>query len=239
MRCFLVLLVAACGSDHHAPMPDAAPLAGDFSCAGVEWPTTAADMLTLPGQTVSQVLAPISGVTVEVHDATNDALLGSTTSGYQGKYQIPITTGGVAPQLYRSTSLAGYVDTFEVERHAEDKAYAIQMWMHTPAEMDAYYAAAGVTREPGMGTLELDIYDCAPKYVVGATIDAPGATVIYLDDNLQPDPSLTAQTAGGGVLVLNAPVGTSDITVHAGPVIYRSWPVQVRADALVVSDRMP
>ena len=225
--------------DANPPVP---PIPGDYACVTTPLPSTAPDPAQLKGAAIDLVAAGIPNVAVEVHAVATDAVLGQATTsalGPGGGYTINVATGGAAVRTYRKLSLANHVDSYGYDfRPAGQSNQLLATLVLTAAEIDAYYTAAGVVRDPALGTVWIDVSDCAPMYVTGATIDGPQGQVFYLDDDLHIDKTLTA-TKSGAVLILNAPPGATDFAVHAGPVMYRSWPIVVRAGALTQSDRLP
>jgi hypothetical protein len=249
-------LLAGCKEDLLDDMPDAAvdaaidalPMpAGDFSCVGVPSPTTAPDPLLVRGNAAS-----LGGITVEVHDATTDALLftkvsDGTSADRMGKYSNNVATGGTAPRLYRHLLAdATHLDTYTVDGIPASFSYELGSVFLTDQATQGFYNTAGVTRDRAKGTMHVDVFDCfvaptdATHIVEGATVDPPtGATVVYVDPNGIPDRSLTATTSRGTVLILNVTPGFADVTIHAGPVTYRSWPVRVFANTWTNGPRHP
>jgi len=250
MRCATILILLslpACGDDGALPvdaMPDVPTIPGDFSCSSQALPTVGPDPAELKGLVIDLSESGIGGVAVEVHAVTGDTLLASATSNVTnvnlGKYSVSVATGAASIRTYRKLVLSGYLDSYGYDpRPTSATVVPIGTLLFTAAELDTLYAQAGVTRDPAKGTVWLDIHDCMPDYLALATVDAPSGRVFYVDDALAIQPSLVATSTAGGVLVLNVDPGEADFTVHAGPVVYRSWPVVVHAGALTQSDRFP
>jgi hypothetical protein len=251
----LALALTACKEDLLDDLPDASIDAsldapptpeGDFSCAGVPYATTAPDPLLVRGNA-----AGMGGVTVEVRDATTDALLftrvsDAATGDRLGKYSSNVATGGAAPLLYRHLlANADHLDTYTVDGMPASFSYELGSVFVTEASTQFFYDAAGVTRDRAKGTMHIDVFDCysatnPTQIVAGATIDPPaGATVVYATPEGILDPSLTATTSRGTALVFNVTPGFADVTIHAGPIMYRSWPVRVFANSWTNGPRHP
>jgi hypothetical protein len=251
----MLALAAGCKEDLLDDLPDASLDAsidalpvppGDFSCAGVPYPTTAPDPLLVRGNT-----AAIGGITVEVHDATTDALLftkvsDATSPERMGKYSNNVATNGTAPLLYRHLVASnGRLDTYGFDGIPASFSYELSSIFVTEESTQFFYDAVGVTRDRAKGTIHIDVYDCfsptnPTQIVAGAVVDPPpGATVVYSDPNGMLDRSLTATTSRGTALVFNVTPGFADVVIHAGPITYRSWPVRVYADSWTHGPRHP
>ncbi|HSD88214.1 MAG TPA: hypothetical protein VLB44_11890 [Kofleriaceae bacterium] len=253
----LALLLTACG-DGGTAAPDAGPdapyLAGDWSCVGVERPNRASDPLALTGKLGNEAGALLGGASVEIHRNGDNALLGSTitadTNLSRGGYRVDVATGGVAPSIYRKFTATGYLDLYAIDPMPQTQTFSEYSAMVTQANVDALYQAVGMTPDPTKGVIAMQIYDCAlpgsplPVHpVAGATIDGPpGSTVLYANlagqfDVVSIDRGETL--ASGMAVLLNVPPGVADITVHAGPVTYRPWPVEVFAGSTMWMPRHP
>jgi len=238
-----------------APGPDARHVDGDFTCVDTPWPTTAPDPLTVAGQLIAPTGAGINGVSVEVHAVAGDALLAQTTTqgsipsaGGTGRYSVGIATGGTAPTIYRKYTPSGYLTHYEYDpMPAFDSNASYGNIVQSQSGTEQYDSLVDLPPDPAKGNLIVTISDCGleanERGVAGATIDAPpGARVIYVNTMRQPDPSLTETAIVDGVapaVVLNLPPGPADITIHAGDVTYRSWRVQIHANAWTISHRKP
>jgi hypothetical protein len=232
------------------PGPDAALLAGTWSCVGVPWPTAAANPMPIHGV----VLDGGGGVglgdaTVEVRNLDDDSLYGmdttSNTNFSKGGYSVYVASGGVAPRIYRKVTAPGYVEQYVIDPMAQFGDFSFGSPLPTAADLDSIYAVAGLTRDPSKGTVILDINDCVipttgkPLHrVAGATVDAPSGTVLYGDADGY-NASLTSMGVMGLTAVLNVDPGSVDFTVHAGPITFRSWPIDVHAGAAHWSPRHP
>lgn len=253
-----VLAVAACGDDGvstmidapiviDAPYVDAAidvpPLFGDFTCAGMARPTTAPDPLAMTGRVRDPVTsANVGGGTVSIHRISDDGSIVSGLASGTGVYALNVTTGGTALGTYRKAVVASRLDAYAFDPfpvHSSDYA-SLPIYSITQAEADGYYQAAGVAADPARGTILVEVVDCVGAPVVGVTVSAAGAIrTLYLDGAGLPAPSATATDGLGQVLVLGAPAGNVDVTVNAGDVEYRAWPVKSVANSLTFSPRYP
>jgi len=221
---------------------DITELAGDFTCSGIAWPATAPDPLSIQGRVTDPVaMTNGGGATVEIHKTSDDSLLVMGAAATNGIFAFNLATAGVAPTIYRKATLAGHVDGYTYDPYAPfDGTHAGRgIFAPTTASRDTYYAAAGIANDPAKGTVLVEIFDCLDLQVYGATIEAPGAAkVIYLDDSGAPSASAMSTGSPGIAVVLGVPAGAIDITVHAGSVVYRAWPVTSRANAFVYSPRL-
>jgi hypothetical protein len=255
----LLVLVAACGGggggggggDDGLPgdakrldaAVDVTELGGDFSCAGVAWPTTAPDPLSVTGRVTDPVaMTNAGGAAVEIHKASDDSVLAMGAAASNGIFAFNLATAGAAPTIYRKATLAGHVDGYTYDPFADyDGSQSGRgIYAPTPASRDTYYAAAGIANDPTKGTVLVEILDCTRLPVYGATVMAPGiAKAIYLDDGGAPSATATATGSPGVVVLLGVPPGPIDVTIHAGSVVFRTWPIKSTANAFGYSPRLP
>jgi len=222
---------------------DITELSGEFTCAGVAWPTTAPDPLSL----IARVKDSIGGVNVvgaavEIRKRSDDTVLVMDTSATGGIFAFNIATAGTAPAIYRKATLAGHLDGYTYDPFPPFDTNHPQRHIYVPtaANRDTYYAAAGITSDPAKSTVLVEIFDCIDIQVYGATIEAPGAAkIIYLDDSGAPSAAQFSTGSPGIAVALNVPVGAADITVHAGSVVYRAVPVTSRANSFIYAPRLP
>ncbi len=219
---------------------------GDFSCVTTPWPTTAPDPLLVSGALVAQSGITVGSVAVEIRDGHTDALLGQATTSDgaldAGSYGVRIATGGVAPQIYRTykpSDLEIYVDDWSA---TFDPTLVDGYNVQSQALLNSYYSLVNKPPDPTKGTVVVVVSDCGNTHdqgeggLVGATVDPPpGATAIYDTNNL----AATATTTASLVLLLDVAPGELDLTIHAGPVTYRPWPITVHANAYTYSARKP
>lgn len=252
MRWICLFVVTACGGDD-APATidagvDARVVPGDFSCQGTAWGATAPDPLSLSGTVIDQDGHGVAGATVEIHDASTDALLAQGTSSSavmaRGRYAIDVPTGGIAPRVYRKTIAAGELDAYLYDAYPETRTVSLPTIVQSSAVIADYAQQLGVTQDPARGAVLVIVGDCsgalADGRLAGVTLDAPaGSTVAYVDEQGAPQASLTATTAIGQILVLDAPPGELALSLHAGAVAFRTWPIDVRAGAFTASFRYP
>jgi len=225
-------------------------ISGDFSCSGVPWPATAPDPLLITGGAKNGAGTMLPGAAVEIH-STDGALLGQATTSSgplmseKGMYAVNVATGGTAPSIYRKVSAAGFVDRYAFDAFPVFEKYPLVTALETQVSSDALYQAAGITPDSTKGSLYVELYDCnvppnAASPGPGITIEGPpDAHVVYLDDAGQPHPSYEQTGAYAGAMIFGVTPGTVDITIHAGAVTYRPWPVQVFAGAWTTSIRHP
>jgi hypothetical protein len=222
---------------------DITELSGDFTCAGVAWPATAPDPLSLIAR-VKDPVGPVNvgGAAVEIHKRSDDSVLVMGTAAGNGIFALNVITAGTAPAIYRKATLAGRLDGYTYDPYPPFDTNHPQRDIYTPtaANRDTYYAAAGITSDPAKSTVLVEIYDCLDLQVYGATIEAPGAAkIIYLDDSGAPSASQFSTGSPGIAVALNVPAGAVDITVHAGSVVYRAVPVTSRANSFIYAPRLP
>jgi hypothetical protein len=257
------LAAAGCEQDLTADHPDAAadapPLPpGNFTCVDRPWPTAVRDPFPINGSVVEWNMSPLSGASIEVHDVASDQLLGTATSSSgglePGKWSIPIPTGGTARKIYRKVSAADHIDSYAYDAFPEFQDFRWGIFLAKQVDIDGLYTAAGLTPDPTKGVLWVEVWDCYPpgtsqiSAIAGATIEGPpGTKVLYWDQVGNPAPDATStisvdfmgqDTVAGGY-VLGVEPGMVDAVVKAGPLTYRSWPVEVRANTLTVSPRHP
>lgn len=222
---------------------DGTELAGDFSCAGTAWPTTAPDPLSFTGRVTDPVTTnPAGPAAVELRRVADDGVLAMGTSTASGIFAFNVVTAGAAPKLYRKATLAGHVDGYTYDPFAvfDGNQSGRGIYAPVPASRDAYYQAAGLVADAAKGTVLVEILDCAGLAVAGATVDTGAAAGrVYLDDGGAPAAALAATSSVGTVVLLGVPAGALDVAVHAGSRTYRAWPISSRAGAFVYSPRLP
>lgn len=109
----LLVLVAGCGDQDlgapDAPTSDGATIEYDFSCLDEEPPTTAPDPTTISG-TVRNAddTQGVPDITVDVIRESDLTILGSAVTGASGGYQTSMATGGVAFEISRRLTGAGF-----------------------------------------------------------------------------------------------------------------------------------
>ncbi len=223
---------------------DVTELSGDFTCATTAWPSTAPDPLSLIARVKDPVGATtVGGAAVEIHKRSDDSVLVmGTTTAMGGLYALNVATAGAAPTIYRKATLAGRLDGYTYDPYPpfDTNHPPRDIYAPTPANRATFYAAAGITADPAMSTVMVEIFDCLDLQVYGATIEAPGAAkIIYLDDSGAPSAAQFSTGSPGIALALNVPAGAIDIVVHAGSVVYRAVPVTSRANSFVYAPRLP
>jgi hypothetical protein len=268
-RCWWILVLAACGDDSaNQPAADSsiadvaipAPTCimsnsgaippCDFSCVGTAWPTTAPEPVVFSGTTDDPLMGVVPGVQVEVRATADDALLGMGTSRTTqggptqpvGLYAISVASGGTAPTVYRKGTVADHVEGYAYDPTPTFEAARIQVPAISPANFGSIYQAAGLTADPSLGTVEIYVRDCAGNNVVNATVEVPGAArVMYEDANTLTlvSPLTTYTGVHGTAFAVAVPPGPIDITVRAGELTYRAWPIKVVAGAFTASTRLP
>jgi hypothetical protein len=253
-----VFVLAGCKENLLDDVPDASTdasidalplLPGDWSCAGTPYPSTAPDPLVVRGFVTNGSMG-IGGATVEVHDATSDAPLAqavteNTSVQSAGRYSMSIATGGTAPKLYRRISSANRLDSIAFDGIPVSSSYDLATVQRTDSETQHLYDVAGVARTLTKGAAQFYVFDCGippgtTRNVAGATVDVPpGATLVYMKSDGSLDPTLTATSTMGAFLLFNVTPGFLDLTIHAGPITYRSWPVRVYANSWTLGPRHP
>jgi hypothetical protein len=254
---------AGCEEDLVAELPDAGVDApglppGNFDCVDQPWPTSVRDPFPIHGRVHGWDMTPLSGAAVEVHDVDTDELLGqatSSTGGLEpGKWSVSIPTSGTARKIYRKVSAPDHVVSYAYDAFPEFAEFRWGIFVAKQTDIDGLYAAAGLPADPTKGVIWVEVWDCYPpgtsqiRATAGATIEGPpGTHVLYWDSVGNPAPDATSTiseefmgqyTVAGGY-VLGAEPGMVDVTVKAGPLTYRSWPVEARANTLTVSPRHP
>jgi len=252
MRTFLLLLLVACG-DSTPAAPDATPDAAtpdappvdpryDLSCATVPWPTTAPDPITLSGTVgdFSTALGTgVAGALVESIRPSDDTVVGSATTDAMARYTLTLATGGQAIERYTRITRDGQVTSYEYPPFALFRDFqGIYLWTMPPAGRDSMAAMAQVTLDPTKGIVGIEIADCIGLSIAGATVTSPSGTVVYNDDRGFPDPSLTATSVSGQVMIWNVDPGPIDVDITYGGT-FRQRTIKSFADSFVWSTRHP
>jgi hypothetical protein len=215
---------------------------------GTAWPTTAPDPLVFSGTTDDPLGGVVPGVQVELRATADDTVLGTemsrTTQGGPtqpvGLYAISVASGATAPTVYRKGTVADHVDGYAYDPTPTFDDTRLQVPAITPVNYGSVYQAAGLTADPSQGTVEILVRDCARNNVVNATVEVPGAARVMYESMLTlVSPSTTHTGVHGLAFAVGVPAGPIDITVRAGDVTYRAWPIKVVAGAFTATLRLP
>ncbi len=250
----VLVLFVGCGDDGVAPAtPDARPVPADapsadaslydFGCLGTPAPTTAPDP-TSTGGVIRNLTdtQPVAGITVELHRASNDAIVGSSVSTSTGMYQSSVVTGGAAFDVYSKLTGTGFSPRrVYFSSILSANATASKLSVSTPSEDAAITSAFGITTDPQRGSVAVLVDDCAGVRVAGAQISvSPTPTSIgYFNDTGAPDQARTSTGALGLALAANVPAGAVTVTVTYGTTTWRARPIVVEAGVTTVSFRRP
>jgi hypothetical protein len=261
-----ILLLAGCGEDTSTLAADASNVdvaipaptcingsSGalppcDFSCVGTAWPTTAPDPVVFSGTTDDPLMGVVPGVQVEVRATADDTLLGmgmsrTSVSGPTqpvGYYAISVASGGTAPTVYRKGTVADHVDGYVYDPTPTFDATRVGLPAISPVNFGSIYQVAGLTADPSLGTVQIYVRDCARNNVIDATVEVPGAVrVMYENTNTLVSPLTSRTGVHGTAFAVAVPAGPIDITVRAGDITYRPWPIKVVAGAYTATLRMP
>ncbi|MBV8761596.1 MAG: hypothetical protein JO257_30150 [Deltaproteobacteria bacterium] len=248
-RVVCLAVLAACGSSPATPDPsvhvdaraidtpprpidaaaDAPPDAAgpDLSCLGHAPPTTAPDPLPVEGKLFSvdhYDVTPVTGATVVLRRRGNDAVIAQTTTAADGSFTMSVVSGGAPVDGYFTVAADGYRATRVDPGNPLSGGENALMLVASDAELARWYAAAGTTYSPGVGTLVTASVDCARHTLDGSTLTiAPSAGVTYYDaPNKQWAAGLTASTNGFALVTgaatsvtATAAIGATSLPSHA------------------------
>lgn len=185
----------------------------------------------------------VAGARVQIRSSEDHSLLGVAITDEAGAYYAPVSTGGVAPRVYRRVQADGRV---EVRVYDPTPSYDVTVagkltsMSPTAAYRDALYESVGLTSSASTATLVLAVLDCDLRPVSGASVLVAGAEhILYLDSMNGPDPLATSTSASGNVVILSLNPGETAPTVMVGAETYRPWPVFTVPDQILISFRVP
>src|SRR5450432_4264069 len=194
---FVAVGVAACGSnnnntvDAHVVAPDtqpidapkvfldAPPVSYNFACFGVADPTTAADPVTIGGETetfAGQAPTPLANVTVAAFKAGNGTALSTKVSAADGTFTTNnIVTVAVPLDDYLKASLAAYRTTYVYPPNkVVANLAAVPVPMISTAQFMQFNALLNQV-DTNNGFMLITVADCTLKPIVGATLTAKQA----------------------------------------------------------------
>ena len=241
----LLVLVAGCGDpDPGTPdalASDAPTIEYDFSCLEEEPPTTAPDPSMIGGTIRNgDDTQGVPGIAIDVIRESDLTILGSAVTGADGGYQMNVATGGVAIEIARRLTGAGFVNTRVYGSKIVSGPQSVQNLLLTTSQYAEFAASFGVAADPQRGAITTVIRDCANTPVVGALIAvSPSATNIGYLDNGVADADLARTGSDGIAVAWGVPPGPAMVTVVHGTTAYRQRAVVVEADGLVLSFRTP
>lgn len=228
-----LLLVVGCGRIAFDPLSDACRRAeqvpASISFGGRTFRYTSFDNMTA---TIPATQVRISG----------DGVDATSTSDAAGNYRVDVPIDGVARRVAITYSNASYFATVLYPDLSLDRdvlgANAARwslgdgpLWNGTA--VDAVYAAAGVTRDPSLGTLNIAVRDCADNIIEGVAVDVIPAPerLEYTAVDGTPSQTLTG-TIGpfAHALALNVPVGGVSITATKAGLAFAPVEVTVQSD---------
>ena len=221
--------LVACGRFDFEPRRDAG---GVIALDAVELPcgvsASAPDMVTMAGRTIeyqtfANASVPVAGVTVRAIDGDTLATVGETTSDANGDYAVSAPTGGAARRLGLQFEATGFFVTNVVRDlpiAADTMGAGMPRWTYgdgpvwDSAGMAAIYNAAGATRDPARGFINVAVRDCAGASIDGVTVafDPAPAVVRYQTMSGMPAVNGPTQLPFAHVFALNAPAGRTRIT---------------------------
>lgn len=256
------LALAACGSTSTPARPDAAPDADaraidapvaidaapdapgpDLACLGQPPPTTAPDPLPLEGKVFAvdhYQLAPVDGATVVLRRRGTDAVIAQATTATDGGFTMSVASGGSAVDGYFTVAAAGYRPTRIEPGDPLSGGENALMLVASDAELERWYAAAGMTFTPGSSTLLTASVDCAHDTLDGSTIAVTPspATVTYYDaTGKQWAAALTAST--NGFALVTGPAAAVSVTARLGATALPAHAITVPANALTIAVLTP
>jgi hypothetical protein len=222
--------LAACGgsSGNDNPTPDS-PVA----------PT----MLTISGTASSIGISgstPQAGVTIEVHKASDDSVLGTATSDAAGAYSITATTSGTAIDGYLKATKTGFKDTYLYPPAplSADFAGAPVLLLDASTWSTVNTALLGETQAAGAGWIALIVVDniTAQTPIMGATVTTtPAGKIHYNGTQGLPQAQATATAADGIAYSVNVAAGDVAVNASKTGLTFKSHTIKARADQITMT----
>jgi len=135
----------------------------NFSCLGSP-NTVSVDPLPISGTVQTFLLSgvqPIGGVLVEAHQRSDDSLVTSVTTDLSGKFSLSIPTGGVPFDGYLVMTKSGFVAGSAYWSKPLTSANSLTPFVLAPGDQNLFYQLAGISQQPGTGTIGFAVADCA------------------------------------------------------------------------------
>jgi hypothetical protein len=196
---------------------DAAALVDAFDPARCDVGTTAPDPIEVSGTVVyftdfTGDYETIGGATLAL--AAGSAVIGSTTSGSDGSFDLDVDTHGMPARFTATVSKTGYFTTVEVaDLPVAANQGGTKAEITDGGAMGSVYDAASVTRDTSAGTLVIQGIDCSNAAVAGLTFA------------VTPAPGSFAYTGSDGL-----PGATETTLPFGNAVAYNAQPVPTRVD---------
>lgn len=230
--CFIAMAGAACSESKRsgdtdarpdagtadAPEPDAASVAADWSCVGAPAPEVPAQ-IAITGTLFEPSNDPVPDALVELVAAADDAVLGSATTGADGRFQIDVAAGADGLAAYLRAAPADRLPLYNYFDGPLREDAEVPMLSLTSGELAAFYGfALGTQVDPAKSTVSMVFKDCAavPVRDVAISLDPDAERIAYYSDaKKNVDNALTSTDESGFAFGVNAPAGEGGLPVTA------------------------
>ena len=227
-----VLLLAACGgSDNNGGGGDAGNKPADARVF-LDAPPNVPAMITISGTALdngANSSTPLAGATVSLLKVSDDSMLGTMTTGADGKYSFSVTTNGQVVDAYVKATKSGYAPAaafpaspFEKDSPGTDSN------LITSANFTGLQFISG--QQPGKGFVVVGILDTSDMPVGGVKISStPSGTYKYSDSNGNPTLNDSSADDGRGFFT-NLTPGMVTISATKSGAVFKSHTVKAPAD---------
>lgn len=174
--------------------------------------TFSPDTVLVTGKVLDEYENPVAGVYVGYPSYT----LVYSLSDENGNYSL-IPEDGYGGDIFTKSYLIkkrGYVTCYTYPRGQREFDVAGDLIIISIAKRDAIYNAVGITRDTKKGDIAGVVVNDKDQALVGAevTINPSSGIVYYIDDNGNPDLSLTKTGSSGKFIILNVTPGNYELT---------------------------
>ncbi len=200
-------------------------------------------MITISGTATEHTLtgtSPVGGATVAAYsNAAPTTVVTMTTTDNSGNYSLTIPTMGKPVDGFVKASKSGYVDTYLYAPAPLTMDFTMaSVNMLTTGNFGTLFTLCGVSQDPSMGTIAVEVMDASMMTVGGATVSStPAATKYCYDSGGSPNlPSKTATaTATDGVAIMFDVTGTATVSASKSGATFKSHSVNATAGAFTTT----
>lgn len=217
---------------------------GDDGGGSVDAPV-APSMLTLSGNASSIGISgstPEADVAITLYKASDDSVLGTTTTDASGNFSITQTTDGTAVDGYLKATKASFKDTYLYPPGPLSADFAgATVLLLTPGTWDSVNSTLlGETQEAGHGWVGMLVMDslATQTAIEGATVTtSPAGKIHYNGSGSNPLPNRNATATAADGIAYAVDVAAGDVTVNAAKsgLTFKSHKIKARADQITLT----
>ncbi|HEU0032362.1 MAG TPA: hypothetical protein VFQ53_17140 [Kofleriaceae bacterium] len=170
---------------------------------------------------------PAANATVDVLDAQNGSVLGSSGTDSTGKYSVTWFQPGTV-DVFLFVKHPQAMDTFHYFAQLQGRDADVSFTMLSPMALQQVAQFAMAQQDPQLGAAIVFAFDANNVGIAGATITADPGKVVYADATGFPRNGATSTDPSGAAWVFNAPPLTNvQIVGPPGTTMTASYPLNV------------